>query len=122
MRRFAADGRFYPSNFLPVNAGCRGEEHQDDKGQVNRSVAMGAAALLFSFSRTRGYPRKSAAAFFPLQPFQLADTKKSEASIDSPSVPFTFLFIEKGRSSRPRGTGLNPLDKGKSFSRTRYRP
>ena len=33
----------------------------------------------------------------------------------------TFLFLEIGRSLRPRGTGVSALDKGKSPSRARRR-
>ena len=37
------------------------------------------------------------------------------------SAPY-FSFLERCRYTRPRETELNPLDKGKSFSRTRYIP
>ena len=48
--------------------------------------------------------------------------KVSTTGMDSLSVPRTFLFLEKRRYFRFKGTALNALDKGKSFSRTRYNP
>ena len=36
-------------------------------------------------------------------------------------MPAFFLF-RKRRYFRSKGTGLNPLDKGKSFNGTRYKP
>jgi hypothetical protein len=48
--------------------------------------------------------------------------KVSEADMEAFSVLRTFLFLEKRRSIRPRETELNPLEKGKSFSRTRHKP
>jgi len=45
----------------------------------------------------------------------------SEDGKESTGAPY-FLFLERCRYTRSKGTELNPLPKGKGFSKTRNRP
>lgn len=54
--------------------------------------------------------------------FSLAQRKGPEASTDGFMGPYTFLYLERGRSTRPKKMEGNALAKGKVSIRLPRRP
>ena len=73
-------------------------------------------------SQHQGPHPGSVTKFFLRQPLPLNAMKECESGTNESTGACTFLFLERCRYARPRDTQLNPLAKGKGFSKSRNRP